>query len=50
MFQFLKEYISFSHSLQQTRELLYQSLYNHGILSVIEVALVSTRPLATRPR
>jgi protein phosphatase 4 regulatory subunit 3 len=39
MFQFLKEYISFLHGLQQAREPLYQSLYSHGILTVVEVAL-----------
>lgn len=40
MFQFLREFITFSHSLQQTRELFYKSLYDQGILSVLKVALV----------
>ena len=41
MFQFLREFTSFLHSLQQTREPFFKTLHEHGILTVIEVALVS---------
>ena len=39
MFQFLREFTSFLHSLQQTREPFFKSLHEHGILQVIEVGL-----------
>lgn len=39
MLQFLREFTSFLHGLQQTREPFFKSLYDHGILDVIEIAL-----------
>jgi hypothetical protein len=41
MLQFLREFTSFLYSLQQTREPFFKSLHDHGLLDVIEVALVS---------
>ncbi|CAF0822269.1 unnamed protein product [Brachionus calyciflorus] len=39
MLLFLREYTSFLHGLQQTREPFFKSLYDHGILNVIEITL-----------
>ena len=43
MLQFLREFTSFLYSLQQTREPFFKSLHDHGLLEVIEVALVNIK-------